>query len=230
MAREKPLRLCLIGGPGSGKGTVGPLLGKEMGILRLSTGDLIRDEVNKNSVFGKHAKLAMESGALISDKMVVELVVKVLKSHAFSKGVIFDGFPRSSAQAFFLEKKKIQPSLVVFLCAPDNVLVERLSSRRVCPSCHAVYNLKTNPPKVRGYCDADRFKLIQRSDDAPDVIRKRLKYNQIHVKGLVDFYKDRGVLVKVDATGNPRIILKRILKVLPWGVVLRHRKESIKLG
>lgn len=226
MPRKKTLRLCLMGGPGSGKGTVGPLLEKELGIPRLSTGDIIRDEVKKKSVFGRHAKQAMESGGLISDPMVVELVAKVLKSPTFANGVIFDGFPRSFAQAYLLEKKKIQPSVAVLLTAPDNILVERLSSRRVCPFCHAVYNLKTNPPKVKNKCDFDRYAIILRKDDSPEVIRKRLEVNHIHLKGLADFYKDRGTLVKVDATGNPRSVLKRILKVLPWGILQKPIKPG----
>lgn len=208
-------RMLLLGPPGSGKGTVGELLSKEIGLPKLSTGDIIRDEMARKTEFGKMAEAAVSRGEMAPDDLIVEKTVDVLKDNKYSKGVLLDGFPRTVNQAEILEKRKISPELAIYLDAPDDELVKRLSARVVCPRCHAVYNKNTNPPKKDGVCDNDGQALIQRADDSPEVIKRRLEVYHSQTRDLVGFFKDRGLLVKVDAVGPPDVILRRIIKALP---------------
>ena len=215
MPRHKKFRVSILGPPGSGKGTIGHLLEEAWGIHRVSAGDIIRDDVRSKTAFGKRAKAAMDAGELIPDELVVGLVCKLLKKPLFAKGVLYDGFPRTRAQAEMLEKRRINPKVVIYLDVQDKILVDRLSSRRVCLQCHAVYNLKTSPPKNLGVCDHDQTALVQRGDDKPEVIQRRLEIHRSKVKDLIGFYKDRGLLLRVDAKGPPKKIVRQVLRLMP---------------
>ncbi len=208
-------RMLLLGPPGSGKGTVGELLAKEIGLPKLSTGDILRDEIAKKTEFGRMVEAAVSRGEMAPDEIIVEKTVGVLKDAKYSKGVLLDGFPRTVNQAEILEKMKISPELAIYLDAPDEELVKRLSARMICPKCHSVYNKNTNPPKKEGVCDNEGQALIQRADDSPEVIKRRLEVYHSQTRDLVGFFKDRGILLNVDAVGPPEVILRRIIKVLP---------------
>lgn len=187
--------LILLGPPGAGKGTIAKRLAAELGYLHLSTGDILREEVARGSELGKKAKAYMDAGELVPD----ELILAMVKERVAGKdGILFDGFPRTLAQARGLEE--IAPVQLVLLLELDrDTVVRRLSARRVCPQCGALYNLITSPPKEDERCDSCGEKLIQREDDRPEVIARRFQVYMRDSVPLVDYYQGKGILVRLDA-------------------------------
>lgn len=170
--------LILFGPPGAGKGTQGELLAERFGLYRLSTGDMLREAVRAGTELGRRAQGIMAAGELVPDDLILAMVREVMVSDKAAKGVIFDGFPRTEAQAAGLDTMLDglgRPlSAVLVLRVDDDVIVRRLSGRRACTSCGAVYHLETDPPKKDGICDTCGSALVQRPDDAPETIRRRL--------------------------------------------------------
>ncbi|HIE47359.1 TPA: adenylate kinase [Candidatus Bipolaricaulota bacterium] len=191
--------LILLGPPGAGKGTIAKRLAAELGYLHLSTGDILREEVARGSELGKKAKAYMDAGELVPD----ELILAMVKERVAGKdGILFDGFPRTLAQARGLEE--IAPVQLVLLLELDrDTVVRRLSARRVCPQCGALYNLITSPPKEDERCDSCGEKLIQREDDRPEVIARRFQVYMRDSVPLVDYYQGKGILVRLDAARPP---------------------------
>jgi adenylate kinase len=192
--------LVFLGPPGAGKGTQAKLLSQRMGFLHLSTGDLLREAVKNQTPLGKKAKEYMDRGELVPDELIVQLIEETMPKDG---NVILDGFPRTVNQALALEEmlrvkgKKI--SKVLFFDVPDEVIIDRLSGRRVCSKCGAVYHVKYNPPKVEGVCDLCGGILVQRDDDKEEVVRKRLEVYRKQTQPLVEFYQERGIIYKLDA-------------------------------
>lgn len=190
--------IILLGAPGAGKGTQADLLQQRLGLAHVSSGELFRENVSKQTPLGKLAKQYMDKGELVPDDVTVQMVMERIKRPDCERGVVFDGFPRTEAQAQALdqalaaEQKKI--SSVVLFEIPDQVLVDRLSARRVCPKDGSVYNLFSNPPKVEGICDKDGTPLELRDDDKPDTVRRRLQVYQTQTKPLIDYYRRAGLL------------------------------------
>jgi adenylate kinase len=192
--------LVFLGPPGAGKGTQAKLLSQRMGFLHLSTGDLLREAVKNQTPLGKKAKEYMDRGELVPDELIVQLIEETMPKDG---NVILDGFPRTVNQALALEEmlrvKGEKISKVLFFDVPDEVIIDRLSGRRVCSKCGAVYHVKYNPPKVEGVCDLCSGTLVQRDDDKEEVVRKRLEVYRKQTQPLIEFYQDRGIIYRLDA-------------------------------
>lgn len=202
--------IILLGAPGAGKGTQAAYLRDEWGVAHISTGDILRAEVREGTELGKAAQGYMERGELVPDDLVIRMMEERLKLLGESAGYILDGFPRTVAQAEALEQmlQRIGHTLdaVVDLAVPDKELIRRLTGRRVCPNCSAVYHVDTMKPKEAGICDLCGATLIQRKDDQLEAITNRLEVYKAQTAPLIAFYRDRGKLVTIDGTiGVPEV-------------------------
>jgi adenylate kinase len=203
--------LIFIGAPGSGKGTQASKLVSERGFKHISTGDLLRTEIAKQSALGLEVKKVMDEGKLVSDDLVIRLLQANINLTASQ--YIFDGYPRNIAQAQTLDKEVLKgsPSLAVYFDIDVARLVERLTNRRTCKTCGAIYNLISKTPKVTGVCDqCGGTDLVHRADDKEEVITNRLKVFQDTVNPVIKYYQDLGRLMKVDAEGSADEIFKLI--------------------
>ncbi len=188
------MRVILLGAPGAGKGTISTLLVEQYGIVQISTGDILRNEVKKGSTVGKEAAGYMNRGALVPDQVIMECIRERLKEPDCAKGFILDGFPRTKAQADALKALLAGMGLVldavVNLEAPEDVLLRRLTSRRTCSNtaCQAIFNIYTKPPRVEGKCDVCGSAIVQRDDETEAVIQARLSTYREKTAPLIDYY------------------------------------------
>lgn len=200
------MRTVLLGAPGSGKGTQGVVLSKKFNIPQISTGDLLRAAVKAGSELGKKAKSAMDAGALVSDDIVIGLIKERLSEADAQNGYILDGFPRNIPQAEALDAMLTelgQPLQgVVLLDVPFEELMQRLTGRRTCKDCGAIYNIYLSPPKVEGHCDACNGELFQRADDNEETIGNRLKVYEEQTAPLIGYYRDQSKLHSIKGTGD----------------------------
>lgn len=193
----------LLGAPGAGKGTVGERLSKNLNIPLISTGDLLRENVKEKTELGLKAKEYMDKGELVPDEIVISILVDRIKMRDCENGFILDGFPRNINQAKNLEKYiEDGKTKVIYLKADDEFLVKRLSNRRICETCGAIYHLINIPPKVPGVCDKCGGKLIQRDDDKEEVVRNRLSVYHNITSPLLDYYKNKGILFTLPGDGK----------------------------
>ncbi|MGH7128370.1 MAG: adenylate kinase [Longimicrobiales bacterium] len=190
------MNIILFGAPGAGKGTQGELLAKRFDLVRLSTGDLLRDAVRRSTQLGLEAKTFMDAGELVPDSVILGMVREVMSAEAGRGGFIFDGFPRTRAQAESLDGMLADLGtpldMVIVLDVDDDVIVRRLSSRRACSKCGTVYNLDSDPPRKPGICDVCGGKLVQRSDDEESTVRTRLEVFRAQTAPLVAYYEAEG--------------------------------------
>ncbi len=205
------LNLIFLGPPGAGKGTVAQAIADKYSLIQLSTGDLIRAEVASDSELGKEMALIINEGKLISDGQISKMLEQKLKSLAEKEnfnGVILDGFPRTIPQADELQNifSRLNQELaaVIYIESSEENIVKRLSSRWTCSKCKKVYNSITNPPKLEGVCDLDSSPLIQRDDDKPETIRKRLEVYQKQTSPLIKYYKEKALLKSYDGNVPPK--------------------------
>ncbi len=209
------MRIILLGAPGSGKGSVGDRLSGAYGFPRISTGDLLRNAVKKQTPLGVRAQEQMGKGGLVDDGLVLELLRERLAWADARPGYVLDGYPRNQAQARSLEALDGgRPEVVFEIVTSDEVVVHRLSTRRICASCGAVFNVITKKPKQDGICDICGSALIQRNDDRPDVIPERMRTYRSQTAPLIAYYETKGVLHKVDGNGTVEAAFAAIRPVL----------------
>lgn len=200
------MRTVLLGAPGSGKGTQGVVLSNKFNIPQISTGDLLRAAVKAGTELGKKAKSAMDAGALVSDDIVIGLIRERLSEDDAQNGYILDGFPRNIPQAEALDamlEQLGQPLQgVVLLDVPFEELMQRLTGRRTCKDCGAIYNIYLSAPKNEGHCDRCGGELFQREDDNEETIGNRLKVYEDQTAPLIGFYQNQNKLHSIAGTGD----------------------------
>lgn len=210
------LRLVLLGPPGSGKGTYATRLSESLNIPPVSTGDLVRNEAKSLSDLGRKIKSYSEKGELVPDQIINDLIMEKLDSDECKNGFILDGYPRTIEQAVFLDKIASLDA-TIYLDVPDDVIVERLSTRLVCSKCGAIYNEKYLKPEKPGVCNICGASLYKREDDRPQVIRERLKVYRRSTMPLIDHYQSKGVLKKItvpEAAPPPQEVVEKILRII----------------
>jgi adenylate kinase len=195
------MRIVFLGPPGSGKGTQAQVLARTQGISQISTGDLLREAVDNGTPAGMKAREYMEKGALVPDSIVVDIVREALSER---DQYILDGFPRTLEQAktldHILREMNLPLDAVMNIDVPLEELVERLSGRLTCPTCNAIYHVRYNPPRQKGRCDKCGEELYQRADDTPRAITHRFETYKKQTAPLIQYYKDKGILITIDGT------------------------------
>ena len=217
MSALNRIYLVFIGPPGSGKGTQARMLQDKLGVPQVSTGDLFRYNLKYDTALGKLAKQYMDAGDLVPDQVTIDMVKDRLQHDDCSKGVIFDGFPRSLEQATALDAMLSSQgglSLVPMLDVSDEEVTRRLVGRRVCPICGRVYHVEFNPPQQPGVCDDDGGTLYQRDDDKPETIRNRLYVYYKQTSPLVGYYYAKGLLARVDGSQSMETVREALMAVL----------------
>lgn len=196
------MAVVLLGAPGAGKGTQAPILAERLGIPVVATGDLFRAAVREGTPVGLEARRYMDAGRLVPDDITIRLLRERLSKADAANGVIFDGFPRTRAQAEALDRTLAEDGARVdralLIDVPVEELVQRMAGRRICEANGHPFNLATNPPRVAGRCDLDGSALIQRADDTEATVRARMAQQLPPLEEVVDHYRGRGVLVSVD--------------------------------
>jgi len=207
-----------MGAPGAGKGTQAVRLRDRLRVIHVSTGEILRDAIQEGSPLGKKVKQYLDSGQLVPDALIGDVMAARLDRRDAQQGFILDGFPRTEAQVTILDEvlDKLGVSLdrVVMLAAPVDEVVRRLSGRRVCPKCNAVYHVEAQPPKSAGVCDDCGSALVQRQDDMEGVIRDRLAVYERQTLPIAATYRERGLLTDLDAIGDPDEVFRRVVDSL----------------
>ena len=204
------MKLILLGAPGAGKGTVAKLLTEIDGSVQISTGDILRAAVAAGTELGKKAEAAMKAGDLVSDDLIMGIMGERLKEDDCKKGYLLDGFPRTIPQAealkVLLADLGEELDCVVDIDVPREVILDRLTTRRTCEDCGAIYNVKSNPPKEEGKCDKCGGAVVQRDDETEEAISNRLDVYNEKTAPLAGFYEKEGMLLKVQATDSQTVI------------------------
>jgi adenylate kinase len=212
------LNLVLLGPPGAGKGTQADRLRDDFELPYFATGNILRDAVANESELGREAKGYMERGALVPDELICGVIAERLDSGDADNGFLLDGFPRTIGQAEMLEealeKRDRGLTAALLIEAPDEEVLRRLSGRRTCVKGGHVYHVEFDPPKNEGVCDQDGSRLIQRDDDKPETIRKRLATYHEQTEPLIDWYEQRGLLRRFDGLLPPDEVHSRIRATL----------------
>lgn len=212
------MKLMIMGPPGAGKGTQAEVLVKELGITHISTGDMFRAAIKEGTEMGKKAKEYMDKGQLVPDEVVVGMVKDRLSQPDCAKGFLLDGFPRTLAQAEALSNTIDELGMkfdgVINIDVPRERLMARLTGRRVCKGCGASYHVIFNPPKSEGVCNTCGGELYQRSDDNEETVSNRLDVYEAQTQPLIDYYKERGLLLNINGDQEIDKVLKEILAAL----------------
>lgn len=207
---DNNMKLILLGAPGAGKGTVAKLLTKMDGSVQISTGDILRGAVAAGTELGKKAEAAMKAGDLVSDDLIMGIMQDRLKEDDCQAGYLLDGFPRTIPQAealkTLLDNMGEKLDFVVNIDVPRDVILDRLTTRRTCTECGAIYNVKSNPPKQEGQCDTCGGPVVQRDDETEEAIGNRLDVYNEKTAPLADFYEKEGMLLNVNATSSEAVI------------------------
>jgi len=217
MAKEQPSIIILIGPPGSGKGTQAKQLTTKYGLPQVSTGDLVRQQINERTPIGLKIENLVNSGKFPPDQLILEMLAIRLKAPDCRKGFILDGCPRNKSQAQTFDKYlkifNIKPTVLV-IDVPDAVIKDRLIYRVICEKCHTPYHLKYAPPKQEGKCDLCQGALIKRTDDSEQVIDYRLQIYHEQTQPLIEFYRKKGCLNIIDGTQPKEEVTTRIEQIL----------------
>ena len=208
------MNLVFLGAPGAGKGTQAEYICKHFGIVSISTGNIIREALRKGTELGRKAKSYMDSGALVPDDIVIDIIKERLKKEDCRSGFILDGFPRTVPQAEALDKMSVVIDKVIEIYVPDEKIMERMSGRRVCEVCGASYHVKYKPPKNGETCDHDGGRLIMRKDDAPETVMERLRVYHEQTEPLKGYYENQGKLYIVEGQENIKDTTRYTVEVL----------------
>ena len=213
------MRIILLGAPGAGKGTQAQILKDKFNIPQISTGDMLRAAIKANTKLGLEAKQFMDSGALVPDQLIIELVRERIQDSDCMQGFLLDGFPRTIPQAEAMKEAAITIDMVIEIDVPDNVILDRLSGRRTHLASGRIYHIHNNPPKIQGKDDVTGEDLVQRDDDKEGTILKRLNVYHSQTKPLVDYYlkwsasENEGLrYIKINGLGNVNDIQKSIFE------------------
>jgi adenylate kinase len=213
-----PRAVIFLGPPGAGKGTQAKAVAGRFGLAHISTGDMFRDQMSRNTPLGEQAKKFVQSGGLVPDEIVLGMVGERISQPDCKNGFVLDGFPRTRPQAEALAESLRGGSwgepLVVYFAVDTDQLLRRLTGRRTCKVGGEIYNIYDCPPKVPGRCDHDGGELLQRPDDREEVIRERLSQYEAQTRPLVDYYRAGGLLVEVNAMGSQAEVTDRVLRVM----------------
>ena len=208
------MKLILLGAPGAGKGTQAARLCQELNIPTISTGNMLRAAIKEGTPVGRLAETYMKDGKLVPDEVIIDIIHERVAEDDCKNGYILDGVPRTIAQAEALEKADIIFDHVVSIEIDDEVIMERMTGRRVCEQCGASYHLTAVPPKVEGVCDVCGGKLVQRHDDEPEVVHARLEVYHKKTEPLKEFYAERGLLRAVENRATVEEMSEAILRAL----------------
>jgi adenylate kinase len=212
------IRVVLLGAPGAGKGTQAKMLIDKYKIPQISTGDILRKAVADGTALGKEAKVIMDQGGLVSDKIVLGLVEERVKQADCQNGFILDGFPRNTAQAEALDKLLAGMSMPLTIALTVDVekgeLMKRLTGRRTCKSCQQMYNIYFSPSKKEGVCDKCNGALFQRDDDKEETIKKRLDVYDTQTAPLISYFNKKGIMKTVMGVGSIDDIFKKVVAIL----------------
>ncbi|MCD6529684.1 nucleoside monophosphate kinase [Candidatus Bathyarchaeota archaeon] len=209
------MRLLIFGPPGSGKGTYANLLKKKLNVIPLATGDVFREAVKNKTELGEKVADFLRRGELVPDDLVIEVVKSEIEKMGDSS-FILDGYPRTLKQAEALEEMTTIDAIIQ-LIVPNKIIIERLSNRRICPKCGAIYNLKTLKPKCDEKCDRCGTRLIQREDDRPEVIQNRLERYREQTRPILSYFRGKVPIVRVASRKidqDPNVVVDRIIQKL----------------
>jgi len=214
MADQLQARCVFLGAPGAGKGTQAKRVAAQAEIAHISTGDMLREEVKSGSELGAEAKTYMDGGQLVPDQLIIDMVKARIQKPDAASAWILDGFPRTLPQAEALDQNLSGDNAlthVVSFAVPEDVLMGRLTGRRTCSQCGAIWHVEHKPTKSEGVCDACGGELTQRSDDREEAIGKRLEVYRTQTAPLLAYYGDRGVLREIDANRSPDVVFQELL-------------------
>lgn len=212
-----PVKIVLLGPPGAGKGTQAKSISNKYSIPHISTGDIFRKNISENTPLGIEAKSYMDNGQLVPDEVTINMVKDRLQQEDCKQGYLLDGFPRTVSQAEalqdFLDSRNESLDTALLIEVPRDFILERMTGRRVCPSCGASYHIKFNPA-VNGKCELCGSDVVQRKDDTEETVKERLDVYEKQTQPLIDFYKDKNLLSTVDGTQAINKVFESICKVL----------------
>jgi adenylate kinase len=208
----------MLGAPGAGKGTQSDILKETLQLVHVSSGDLLRDNIARGTELGKVANEYMSKGDLVPDHLIIAMILDRLQLPDAEHGVLLDGFPRTTPQAEALDEalelqgKRVSAAL--YICVPDDLLVERLSGRWICRAAGHIYHEKFAPPKVPGICDIDGSELYQRNDDKRETVVKRLEVFHRDTAPIIDYYRRKAILCEIDGNRPIEVVTQELLDCL----------------
>ena len=209
------MRIILLGMPGAGKGTQAQIIEEELAIANVSTGAILREVSKSKSDLGQKVQTYLNSGQLVPDEIIIEMLVERISKDDCNNGFILDGFPRNIEQAKSLDQAGVSIDLVIYLKILEEQIIERMSGRRIHLASGRSYHTTFNPPKVDGKDDLTGEDLVQRSDDKPDVIKKRLEVYFNETEPMLDFYKNKDIqFYEIDASEPVKAVTEKILKII----------------
>lgn len=212
------MKIIILGAPGAGKGTQAKLISAKYNVEHISTGDIFRANIKGNTPLGQKAQSYISKGLLVPDEVTIELVKDYLDTNNFENGYILDGFPRTipQAEAFdsYLESKNLKLDYVINVNVPDEFILDRMAGRRACLKCGATYHVISNPPKKDGICDNCASELVQRDDDKPETVSKRLEVYHAETQPLIDHYSDKAKYIMLDGTKSVDDVFSDLVKML----------------
>lgn len=212
------MNIILLGPPGAGKGTQAKKLTKKLNAVQIATGDIFRYNIKNETELGKQAKSYIDEGKLVPDDLTIDLVWDAIDKVEDGKSILLDGFPRNITQAEALDEgmkdRNSKIDYVINIRVPDELLIERISGRRVCVETGATYHIKYNPPKVEGKDDETGYPLIQRTDDTEEKVKNRIDVYNNTTSVLIDYYDKHGILITIDGTKTPDEVFQSIVDAL----------------